>query len=412
MQMLKRLTDQFNFSGFPRPVWVVAATSCVMGLGVATSFIFLGLYLYQERHIPMTVVGLQSAIAGIVSGVFQILSGMAGDKFGYRRTALLFGLVGAITVIVLAALVAVKAPVWSIIVFMILQPALGAGTAPPLNAIVVKVTHNNRMTESFSLTWIAMNAAWVVGPLLGGFILGHSSFILLISIGAAFRTLAVLAIPFLPPDSQRAESNIPSKLDLKALIPNHAVFIFGSITVLYFLAQAQWGGTLSVFTVKRLNFSTQQYGFLLSITAAMIVIFQYPISRRMSKYTRKSLLLACACYAIGFLSLSWVKTFFPALGSLVIAVIGDMLFVPTALAVVGQLSTSEDRGKNMGFYGLCGTMGFSLGPLMGGFLLDRFPDNSLYLWGPISLCPLIAAIGFVVWSMKELSNEDTSKTCS
>ena len=175
------------------------------------------------------------------------------------------------------------------------------------------------------------------------------------------------------------------------------MIMFGALGMLFFLTMVQWGGTLSVFTVDKIGFSTQQYGLLMSISGLLIIIFQYPISHRMADRARISLVLGCLFYAFGFLSLAWVKTFIPAVGSIVIMVIGEMLFVPTALAVVGQMSGPEDKGKSMGFYGLCSTIGFSLGPLMGGFLLDKYPQTPLFLWGPIALCSFIAAFGFGVW---------------
>ena len=105
----------------------------------------------------------------------------------------------------------------------------------------------------------------------------------------------------------------------------------------------------------------------------------------------------------------WVRAFAPAIITVIIIVTAEMLFMPTALSIVGRISRPEDRGKSMGIYGLCQGLGFSLGPLLGGFLLDKYPASPLYVWGPISLFPLMAAIGFALWRVKEQSNEDTSK---
>jgi MFS family permease len=136
----------------------------------------------------------------------------------------------------------------------------------------------------------------------------------------------------------------------------------------------------------------------MTISGVLIIIFQYPISRRIERLgTRKALFWGSFLYGAGFLSLAWVRTFIPAVGSIIILVTGEMLFVPTSLAVVGKISKPEDRGKNMGFLGLSGSLGNSLGPLLGGFLLDRFPTNPFYLWGPISLPSFIAAVGFLLW---------------
>jgi MFS family permease len=95
--------------------------------------------------------------------------------------------------------------------------------------------------------------------------------------------------------------------------------------------------------------------------------------------------------------MSWVKSFIPAVGAIVILVIGEMLWVPTIHSAIGKMSKPEDIGKNMGILGLCATVGNSFGPLMGGFFLDRFPTRPFYVWGPVALPALFAAVGFLLW---------------
>jgi len=51
----------------------------------------------------------------------------------------------------------------------------------------------------------------------------------------------------------------------------------------------------------------------------------------------------------------------------------------------------------MGLLGLCASLGSSAGPLLGGYLLDSFPANMFYVWGPIALPAFLAALGFVLW---------------
>ena len=377
----------------------------VGGIGWSTSFTYLSLYLYQQRHMPMTLVGLLMLISGISSGVCQVLSGLAGDRFGHRRMTLLFAGAGVIVSAALAVLVGLQAPTWSIVFSAILVPTLGSAVGPPLNAIIIRASPQNRLTESYSLQAIAGNISWSIGPLLGGFLLGFAPFAWLFGIGAAFKALALAGIPFLPADTETEHSQRKPARSLKMLIPNHAVIIFSLMAVFFYLTMTQWGSTLSVFTVDRVGFSTAQYGLLMSISGILTIIFQYPIAHGFSERTKKALVFGCLFYAVGFLSLAWVKAFIPAIGSIVIMVIGEMLFVPSAMAAVGKLAVEEDKGKSMGFYGLCSTMGFSLGPLLGGFLLDRYPTSPLFLWGPISLCSCVAAMGFALWKGYSEHNE-------
>ena len=55
------------------------------------------------------------------------------------------------------------------------------------------------------------------------------------------------------------------------------------------------------------------------------------------------------------------------------------------------------RGRYMAFAGLAETVGFSLGPLIGGFLLDVYPTHPGYIWGTISALAFAAVIGFQWW---------------
>jgi MFS family permease len=127
-------------------------------------------------------------------------------------------------------------------------------------------------------------------------------------------------------------------------------------------------------------------------------MFQYPISRRIEWLgSSKALFLGSFFYGIGFLSFSWVKSFTPVVGSIAVLVTGEMLFVPTSYAIIGNISKPEDRTKNMGLTGLCTTIGSSFGPLLGGFLLDKFHTKPLWVWGPVALPAFLAALSFILW---------------
>jgi MFS family permease len=256
---------------------------------------------------------------------------------------------------------------------------------------------------------IGLNSGWAIGPIIGGFLLSHVSFGWVFGVGALVQSLSLIAAFYLPRGGKSNTTEIFSKNYLKQLLSNSTLIVFCLLCFLFFLEMANWGSTLSVFTVDRIGFSTEQYGLLLSVSAILIIIFQYPISRRIAWLgSRKALFLGSVLYGIGFLSISWVKSFIPAVGSIVILVIGEMLFVPTANSAIGKMSKPGDIGKNMGILGLCATIGNSFGPLLGGFFLDRFPTRPFYVWGPVAIPAFLAAVGFLFWrgySRIEVSNK-------
>ena len=398
MQLINRITTRIGLHSYPSGIWTAMFIQAIRSTGFSISFTYLPLYLYQQRHISMTLIGSIIFVSGIFSGFFQIIGGTLADHFGHRKMFIMFQLTETSFFALLAVLIGINAAVWSIFLALFLVMVMGGMSTPSISAIVADVSQKNRLTESYGLMAIGGNLGWAIGPLTGGYLQGVSSYAWVFGIGALVTALSLIGTFYLPKDASVKPTEMLSKKNLKVFLSDPTLIIFCALCMLFYLETAQWGSTLSVFTVDRIGFTTAQYGLLMSISGLLIVIFQYPISKRIEWLGfRKSLLMGSILYGAGFLSLSWVKSFIPAVGSIVILVAGEMLFVPSSYAVIGKISRSEDRAKNMGLLGLCATLGGSFGPLLGGLLLDKFPTKPLYVWGPIALPVFLAAIGFTVW---------------
>ena len=175
---------------------------------------------------------------------------------------------------------------------------------------------------------------------------------------------------------------------------------FTGLSLLVFLNMGQLSSTLSVFTIENLGFTTSQYGLLLTINGLLIVFFQYPIARGINHLARyRGLFLGSLLYAIGYLTLGWVQTFNWALVTILVVTAGEMVFTPLTLSVVAESSSPDWRGRYMGFFGISQTLGFASGPLVGGVLLDAFPNEPLFVWGIISSIAFIGALGFQKWGV-------------
>jgi MFS family permease len=409
MNILNKVIDKTNLKSFGPGIWAAMGIQAIRSTGFSISFTYLSLYLYQQRGISMTLVGLIFLISGIISGVFQVIGGIMADRFGLRRMFVIFQLTETLMFALLAVLIGINAEVWLIFVTSTLVSVAGGMTAPAIFAMVADAANKKRLNESYGLLAIGLNSGWAIGPIIGGFLLSHVSFGWVFGVGALVQSLSLIAAFYLPRGGRDKTAELFSKNFLKLFLSDTKLIIFCLLCFLFFLEMANWGSTLSVFTVDRIGFSTEQYGLLLSVSAILIIIFQYPISRRIAWLgSRKALFLGSVLYGIGFLSISWVKSFIPAVGSIVILVIGEMLFVPTANSAIGKMSKPGDVGKNMGILGLCATIGNSFGPLLGGFFLDRFPTRPFFVWGPVAIPAFLAAVGFLFWhgySRIEVSNK-------
>ncbi|MBN1643639.1 MAG: MFS transporter [Dehalococcoidales bacterium] len=398
MEILNKIKNIVKVQDISPGIWAALGIQAIRSTGYSISFTYLSLYLYQQRHIAMTLVGTVILISGIVSGAFQVLGGMLADRFGHRRMFVIFELAEIVMFGLFAVLVGTNANIWLIFVTSTIVSILGGMCGPTISAMVMDASHESRLTESYGLMSIGGNSGWVIGPIIGGFLLHHISYAWVFGIGALVHALSLIGIRYLPSHGKGETSKLLSRSYLKLFLSNRVMLVFCVLCLFFFLEMANWGATLSVFSVDRLRFSTEQYGLLLSVSALSIIIFQYPISRRINWLgTRKALFLGSLLYAVGFMSLSWVKSFAVAIIPITVATIGEMLFVPTSFSAMGKMSRPEDVAKNMGILGLYITVGNSFGPLLGGFLLDRFPTNAFFVWGSLSIPAFLAAIGFLFW---------------
>jgi MFS family permease len=120
--------------------------------------------------------------------------------------------------------------------------------------------------------------------------------------------------------------------------------------------------------------------------------------RRLAKF--RALIIGSLLYGFGYLSLGWITQFGWALGAMAVITTGEIINSPVALAVIGELSPQDQRGRYMGLFGVSETIGMAMGPLLGGILLDAFPFDLKLVWAPIASIAFVAAMGYYWWSRR------------
>jgi len=73
--------------------------------------------------------------------------------------------------------------------------------------------------------------------------------------------------------------------------------------------------------------------------------------------------------------------------------VGSFAFAPAALASLGDIAPKQGRGTTMGMYSVVISLGTIIGPLLGGYLLDRYGLTSLFY---AALLILISALGLAI----------------
>ncbi|MFJ4183007.1 MFS transporter, partial [Streptomyces sp. NPDC089733] len=109
------------------------------------------------------------------------------------------------------------------------------------------------------------------------------------------------------------------------------------------------------------------------------------------RYGRKKMLIAgLALFGIGSLVAGLAQTSVQLIAARAGMGIGGALLMTTTLAVVVQIFDETERVKAIGIWSTVSSLGFAVGPLIGGVMLDHF------WWGAIFLINIpVAVIGLV-----------------
>ena len=139
-------------------------------------------------------------------------------------------------------------------------------------------------------------------------------------------------------------------------------------------------------------------GILISLYGLIFSISQ-PITGMLSDrlQNRKAFILGgLAVMMFATLAFSVVNQFHELILVRSVQGIGVAIMVPAALAVISSSSQQQTRGGSMGFYSTLRMIGFSIGPLLGGFLYVHYGFNTVfYVSGAILLISLIMALVWV-----------------
>ena len=180
------------------------------------------------------------------------------------------------------------------------------------------------------------------------------------------------------------------------LVVKDAVFVaFIVVSALMNLVYLQMYSTLSVYLRDVHGVSTRGYGFLMSMNAVAVVLFQFPLTRRLRPY-RPMILMAVGTtlYLVGFSLYGFVASFALFAVAMLIITFGEMVVIPTAQALVARLAPADMRGRYMAVFGLSWGLSATVGPLGAGLILDNYNPN--WVWFLCGILSAVAVAGFLV----------------
>jgi MFS family permease len=385
------MTDRIKgvFREFPREFWILMGSSFIDSLGGAMLFPFLALYLTERFDVGMATVGLVFGMYTVSAVVGSTIGGGLADKLG-RKPMLVFGLVASAVAI---AVMGLSDRIETFFLGAFLAGVFADTGGPARQAMLADLLPEEKRAQGFSIYRISFNLSHAIGVVIGGYLAARSFFSLFAIDIVLSLFVAVLVIALLPETRPTTlaieEESIASAFGgyFRVLMDKFfMVFLFA--TALLVLVFTQFQGTLSVFMRDFHGLATQEIGFLISLNALLVVLFQFPIARGVeNKPPFLILALGTAFATLGFGMFSFVAGYPAFLLAIAILTIGEMLFAPVSQAVAAELAPEDMRGRYMAVYGFSWMLPGALGIYLAGLVMDSMDPRVVWV--------LAAAIGIV-----------------
>ena len=344
----------------------------------------------------MTSVGILFATFSISSLVGSVIGGALTDRLG-RKHIVIFSLVATSLSSVMMGLVN------SLELFAIVAAIVGLTNigGPAHQAMVADLLPEKKRAQGYGILRVTMNLSMVIGPAIGGFLAAKSYLLLFITDAVISLVVAVLVF-FLIPETkpQKAEGEKEESVSQSfggyiRVFRDYIFVAFMLISILMGMVYMNLNTTLGVFLRDSFDVSEAGYGSLLSLNAAMVVLLQFPITRKIEKKPPMLMMAAgMVLYAIGFVMYGFVSTTFFFALAMVILTFGEMFIAPVSQSLVAYFSPEDMRGRYMAVFGISGAIPFALGPLLAGLVMDNAPDPRV-LWYVVGTLGIIATIGFL-----------------
>ncbi|MCA8995385.1 MAG: MFS transporter [Planctomycetaceae bacterium] len=379
-----------NFSRLPRGVWVLCLGTFVNRAG-AFVVLFMTIYLTEELHLTAQTATTAVGLFGVGSLVAMLCGGQLADQWGRKNTMLLSLIASGLIILWMSTLREPAFFLGAIFLFSLFSDLY----RPASSALIGDLCDTETRPLAFSLIYVAANLGFSVAPPLGGWLAAHS-FQLLYYVDTvttlSYAVLIFLLIADPPrlrvPGDHRWGEQIQA---YRRIVRDGPFLLICLATMLGSGVYLQSMSTLPLY-MREIGYSKAEYGTLIAINGVQIVLLQIPLTKFFGRYRPlANVSVASLLIGIGFAILPLGTGVMLIISSIVIWTFGEILQAAFLQAVVAKLAPVDLRGRYMGVFGLSFALSLALGAPIGGYVMDHFGPNVLWL-GCLGICTVSAAI--------------------
>jgi MFS family permease len=385
------------YQEYPQQFWVIVGSNFIDRVGGALIFPFFALYITMKFEVGMTEVGLLFALFSVTDMLGNMVGGALTDFLG-RKTMIMLGLI--ISALTSLGMGLVQQLEWFYVMGAV-SGLFATAAGPAHEAMLMDILPEKKRSEGFGVMRVAMNLSVAIGPAVGGFVAAYSYLALFIADTVSSLITAVIVYRVVEESMPEGGRKTTSRSSFKetfigygAVLRDQKFMLFVAISTIATLVYSQMYSTLSVYLRDVHGVPESGYGWLMTLNAGMVVLFQFMITRRISKKPPMVILaLGSLLYVIGFGLYGFVDVYLLFMLAMAIITVGEMVIIPVAQAYVGKAAPEDMRGRYSGVMGFSWMIPWMIGPLLAGLIMDNGDPN--WVWYGSAILGMIAAAGFL-----------------
>ena len=379
--------------GLPPAYWLLWTGTLINRLG---GFVipFMTLYLTSQRAIPVSQAAMMVSLFGAGSFAAQLAGGELSDRLGRRPVMLLSFLVTPVFMMVLA---------YAKVLPLIAVSTLFVGFftdlyRPAVSAAVADLVAPEARTRGYGYIYWAINLGAALAPVIAG-LMADRSYLILFAADAATTLAFGLIVLFgyretRPPEAALHAAHTDLGQRAAQLRRSPILLWFSLLSLFTGIIYSQGNVTLPLDMAAH-GLRPADYGFAISINGFLIILTTIAVSNMAVKWPRFPTMAAAVLLlgaGFGFTGLASSLSMFAL--SVAIWTLGEIVATSVAPTIIADLSPIELRGLFQGIYGSSWGLAFFLGPLLGGWIYERF--GAPILWAGCLVTGLGLAAGFVL----------------
>ncbi|AOW10323.1 MFS transporter [Flavobacterium gilvum] len=273
--MIKNYSD--NFKGFSKEIWIITFITFLNRAGTMV-IPFLSKYMKENLSFSYNQIGWIMFFFGVGSIIGSWLSGKLSDKIGFYKVMVFSLFTSGVIFIILQYLTSFE----SLCVGILILTSVADMYRPAMLLALDTYGNKETRTRALTLTRMAINMGFLIGPVLGGLIIMNIGYNGLFWIDGSTCILAILIFILLI-----KEKKLPFKVKKVKSETKANKVIFGDrpfilhliITMITGILFFQMFTTLPLYYKQQFNFTEFETGLILSFSGLITILFELPIVR-------------------------------------------------------------------------------------------------------------------------------------